>query len=55
MYIMKMTAFYNITLCSLAEVDRRFRRAYCLHQQSSDGGRKHIWNVGLFKRDYTAL
>jgi hypothetical protein len=30
---MKMTAFWNIALCSLVKVDRRFRAAYCLHHQ----------------------
>jgi hypothetical protein len=30
---MKMTALCNIALCSMAEVDRRFRDPYCLHHQ----------------------
>jgi hypothetical protein len=30
---MKMTAFWDIVPCSLVEVDRRFRGAYCLHHQ----------------------
>jgi hypothetical protein len=30
---MKMTAFWNMVLCTLAEVDRRFISAYCLHHQ----------------------
>jgi hypothetical protein len=29
---MKITAFWNIVHCSLFEVDRRFRGAYCLHR-----------------------
>jgi hypothetical protein len=29
---MKMTAFWDNAPCSLVEVDRRFRDAYCLHQ-----------------------
>jgi hypothetical protein len=29
--IKKMTAFWNITPCTLVEVDRHFRGAYCLH------------------------
>jgi hypothetical protein len=28
----KTTAFWNMGLCFLVEVDRRFRSAYCLHQ-----------------------
>jgi hypothetical protein len=30
---MKMTAFSDIALCSLAEVDWRFSGAYCLYNQ----------------------
>jgi hypothetical protein len=30
---LKMTAFWDIAPCSLVEVDRRFRCAYCLHHQ----------------------
>jgi hypothetical protein len=29
---MKMTVFWDVAPCSLAEVDRRFRGAYCLYQ-----------------------
>jgi hypothetical protein len=32
---MKMTAFCDIAPCSLVEVDRRFRDAYCLYQQET--------------------
>jgi hypothetical protein len=31
--VTKVTAFWNIALCSLVEVDRRFRVAYFLHHQ----------------------
>jgi hypothetical protein len=41
-----MTAFRDITPCSLLQVDGRFRDVYCLYQQSDDGGSVHIWNVG---------
>jgi hypothetical protein len=34
---MKMTAFWDIVPCSLVEVDRRFRGAYCLHHQGDEG------------------
>jgi hypothetical protein len=30
---MKMTAFWDIAPCSLVEVDRRSRDAYCLHHE----------------------
>jgi hypothetical protein len=36
--IMKMMAFWDIALCGLFEVNRRFRGAYCLHHQGDDGG-----------------
>jgi hypothetical protein len=44
---------WDIALCSLG-ADRRFRGAYCLYHQSDDGIR-HLWNVGIFQRDYTKL
>jgi hypothetical protein len=31
--IIKMAAFWDLALCSLAEVDQRFRYGYCLHHQ----------------------
>jgi hypothetical protein len=31
-----MTVFWDIPPCSLIEVDRRFRSAYCLHHQGDD-------------------
>jgi hypothetical protein len=40
---MKVTAFRDIAPSSLVEVDRRFRGAYCLHQQvDDDGGSAHL-------------
>jgi hypothetical protein len=33
---MKMTAFWYIAPCSLVEVNRRFRSAYCLHHQGDN-------------------
>jgi hypothetical protein len=30
---MKITVFRVVALCSLVEVDRRFRGTYCLHHQ----------------------
>jgi hypothetical protein len=34
---MKIRAFWDIAQCSLVVVDRRFRGAYCLHEQGNDG------------------
>jgi hypothetical protein len=31
--VLKMTVFWNIALCNLVEIDRRFRSAYSLHHQ----------------------
>jgi hypothetical protein len=31
---MKFKVFWDIALCSLVRVDRRFRVAYCLHYQN---------------------
>jgi hypothetical protein len=42
---MKMTAFWNMALSSLVEVDQLFRGAYCLHHQRDhpdDGGSIHL-------------
>jgi hypothetical protein len=30
---MKMTAFWDVAPCSILELDRRFRCAYCLYHQ----------------------
>jgi hypothetical protein len=30
---MKMTVFWDVAPCTLVEVYRRFRSAYCLHNQ----------------------
>jgi hypothetical protein len=37
-----ITACYDIALCNLVEVDRRFRGAYCLHQQVDEGSILHM-------------
>jgi hypothetical protein len=42
---MKMTVVWDVVLCCLVEIDRRFRGAYCLHHQGDspdDGGSKHL-------------
>jgi hypothetical protein len=57
---MKAIAFWHMTLCSLVEVDRRFRGAYCLHHQcdityrSADTISTPVWNIDLLERQYTA-
>jgi hypothetical protein len=33
--ILRMTPFCDVVLCSLVEVDRRFRGSYCLHHQDT--------------------
>jgi hypothetical protein len=49
----KITAVWDIALCSLVEVDWRFWGAYCFHHQ---GGRStQPWNVGLLQWDCTTL
>jgi hypothetical protein len=50
---LKMMAFWDIALCSLVEVYRRFRGAYCLHRR--DEGSMHMRDLGLLQRDYRAL
>jgi hypothetical protein len=30
---MKMAVFWDVAPCSLLDIDRRFRGAYCLHHQ----------------------
>jgi hypothetical protein len=38
---MKMTVFWDVAQCSVVEIDRRFRGAYCLHCPD-DGSSKHL-------------
>jgi hypothetical protein len=45
-----MTAFWDIALCSLAEVDWRFRGAYSLHHQGDIGRSTHLWTHACRKR-----
>jgi hypothetical protein len=46
---------WDITLCSLIEVDRHFRGTFCLHHPYPDGwGSTHLWNIGLLLQDSTA-
>jgi hypothetical protein len=47
---MKMRAFWNIGPYSLAGVGQSFRRAYCLHHKSDNGGSTNLWNVSLLQQ-----
>jgi hypothetical protein len=41
--ILKISVFWDVAPCSLEDVYRRFRGAYCLnHQNPDDGGIKHL-------------
>jgi hypothetical protein len=42
----KMSAFWDISLCSFVQIDRSFRGDYCSH----DGVSKDLWNVVRFLR-----
>jgi hypothetical protein len=33
---MKMVIFWDVAACSLVDIDRRFRGAYCLHHRPED-------------------
>jgi hypothetical protein len=52
---LKMAVFWVVASCSLVE----FKGSCCLLHQGDnrpdDGGSKHLWNVGKFLPDYTAL
>jgi hypothetical protein len=50
----KMAVFWRDEPCSLVEIYRRFRGAYCLHHQGDEYRSKHLWNVGQFLLDNTA-
>jgi hypothetical protein len=39
---LKFRVFWDVTPCSHVEVERSFRRAYCLHHQGDDGGSTHL-------------
>jgi hypothetical protein len=39
--------------CSIVEINRRFKGAYCLHHHRlDDGDSNNLWNVGKFLPDY---
>jgi hypothetical protein len=40
---MKMTLFWDVAKCSLVEIDRRFRDAYCLLYQGATSQRTVIF------------
>jgi hypothetical protein len=47
---LKMAVPWDVATCSLSDIDRRLKRAYCLHHQGS----KQLSNVGQYLSDYTA-
>jgi hypothetical protein len=53
---MKMVVFWNVALCSLVEIDRRFIGTYCHHYQGdNDGGIKGpLKRRPIFTRLYDA-
>jgi hypothetical protein len=53
MTAINMIVFWDVASCSLVEIDRRFRGAYCLHHQDDyddDGGSRYLWNVSISTR-----
>jgi hypothetical protein len=56
----KSTLCWNVKPCTVVEIDRRFRGAYCLHHQRDVSIAQlveectHHWNVGRFLPDCTA-
>jgi hypothetical protein len=40
--VVKISIFWDVAPCSIVEVDRRFRGAYCLHHQGDEAGSKHL-------------
>jgi hypothetical protein len=48
---MKMTGFWDVVPCSLVEVNRRFKGAYCLH--NSPDQRATLQKAAIFKETIT--
>jgi hypothetical protein len=40
---MKMAVFWDVMPCSLVEIDRRFRGAFCLHHQGATSQKTAIF------------
>jgi hypothetical protein len=54
---MDMTVFWDVTSCSVTEIYRRFRAAYCLHhhgERPRGEGSMHIFSVTTHL-DYTTV
>jgi hypothetical protein len=54
---MKMTVFWDVALCSLVEIYRRYTGAFTHHHQGDsgrrdDGGSKHLRNIDQFIPHY---
>jgi hypothetical protein len=41
---MIMSVFWGVAPCSLVDIYRRFRGAYCLYHRPDDGGSMHLWD-----------
>jgi hypothetical protein len=53
---MKFRVFWDVLLCSLTDVDRRFRGACCLHHyRPDDGGDTYLSNIDLLLLHYKTL
>jgi hypothetical protein len=46
----KMTVFWGVAACSLLQIDRRFRDAYCLHYQGDNGSKTLLKRRSISKR-----
>jgi hypothetical protein len=47
----KTRAFWDVVQCSVAEVDRRFRGAYCLQRDYAMGDRKLVSDTKTVKKE----
>jgi len=50
-----INVFWDIPLCNLVEVYRRFRGAYCLRDRPENGYSTYLWNVDLSTRKHGAV
>jgi hypothetical protein len=50
-----MSVFWDVAPCSVVDINRRFRGAYCsiIRAMSNIEGSKFFWNVGQYLPDYT--
>jgi hypothetical protein len=48
---MKMTAVWDIVLCSLVKVERPARDSYCLRHYLDDGVSTHLWSQSGLEKE----